>query len=116
MHPYTSKEELKDEIKKTYTKFIAEFDNIPEEMKDLRAEDVDRTPAENLAYQVGWTMLVLKWEQDERETVWKRKPRPSSSNGISWGNCISGSRIPTPVSPSVNSGTRWTRISREFMR
>ena len=54
MRAYTSKEELKDEIKKTYTKFIAEFDNIPEEMKDLRAEDVDRTPAENLAYQVGW--------------------------------------------------------------
>ena len=50
MRAYTSKEELKDEIKKTYTKFIAEFDNIPEEMKDLRAEDVDRTPAENLAY------------------------------------------------------------------
>ena len=36
MRAYTSKEELKDEIKKTYTKFIAEFDNIPEEMKDLR--------------------------------------------------------------------------------
>lgn len=66
MRAYTSKEELKDEIKKTYTKFIAEFDNIPEEMKDLRAEDVDRTPAENLAYKVGWTTLVLKWEQDER--------------------------------------------------
>ena len=27
MRAYTSKEELKDEIKKTYTKFIAEFDN-----------------------------------------------------------------------------------------
>ena len=66
MRAYTSKEELKDEIRKTYTKFITEFDNIPEEMKDLQAEDVDRTPAENLAYQVGWTTLVLKWEHDER--------------------------------------------------
>lgn len=74
MRAYTSKEELKDKIKKTYTKFIAKFDNIPEEMKDLRAEDVDRTPAENLAYQVGWTMLVLKWEQDERNGLEAKTP------------------------------------------
>ena len=52
MKAYVSKQELKDEIKKTYTKYISEFDNIPEEMKDLRADDVDRTPAENLAFQV----------------------------------------------------------------
>ncbi len=62
MRAYTSKQELKDEIKKAYTKYIAEFDSIPEDMKDSRAENVDRTPAENLAYQVGWTTLVLKWE------------------------------------------------------
>lgn len=74
MKVYTSKEELKDEIKKTYTKFIAEFDSIPEDMKDLRAEDVDRTPAENLAYQVGWTTLVLKWEQDERNGLEVKTP------------------------------------------
>ena len=66
MKVYTSKLELKDEIKKTYTKYISEFDNIPESMKNLRADDVDRTPAENLAYQVGWTTLILKWEHDEQ--------------------------------------------------
>lgn len=27
---------------------------------------MDRTPAENLAYQVGWTTLLLKWEADEK--------------------------------------------------
>ena len=74
MKVYTSKEELKDEIKKTYSKFIAEFDNIPEDMKDLRAEGVDRTPAENLAYQVGWTTLVLKWEQDEKNGIEVKTP------------------------------------------
>ena len=66
MKEYNSKSELKDEIEKSYAKFIAEFDDIPESMKDLRADDVDRTPAENLAYQVGWTTLILKWEHDER--------------------------------------------------
>ena len=47
MKAYTSKVELKDGIRKTYTKFIAEFDDIPEDMKDRRCEEVDRTPAEN---------------------------------------------------------------------
>lgn len=74
MKAYTSKSELKDEIKKTYVKFISEFDNIPEEMKDLRADDVDRTPAENLAYQVGWTTLMLKWEEDERNGMEVKTP------------------------------------------
>lgn len=44
-----------------------EFDNIPESLKDKRITEVDRTPAENLSYQVGWTSLVLKWEEDERK-------------------------------------------------
>ena len=58
MRSYESKEELKNEIKKTFEKYISEFDNIPEELKDKRLKEVDRTPAENLAYQVGWTALV----------------------------------------------------------
>ena len=66
MRVYATKEELKSEIKEAYIKYIAAFDSIPEQMKDLRAEGVDRTPAENLAYQVGWTTLLLKWERDER--------------------------------------------------
>ena len=74
MRTYANKEELKEEIKKTYAKFIAEFDDIPENMKDLRAEGADRTPAENLAYQVGWTSLVLKWEQDERNGLEVKTP------------------------------------------
>ena len=65
MRIYKNKEELKSEIKKTYEKYILEFDSIPEDFKDKRYEEVDRTPAENLAYQVGWTTLILKWENDE---------------------------------------------------
>ena len=67
MRVYKSKEELKAEINKTFDKYISEFDCIPEALKDKRVDEVDRTPAENLAYQVGWTTLVLKWEEDERK-------------------------------------------------
>ena len=80
MKSYENKQELKDEINKAYTKYISEFDNIPEDMKDVRADDVDRTPAENLAYQVGWTTLILKWEQDERNGLEVKTP----SDNFKW--------------------------------
>ncbi len=74
MRVYESKEELKSEIKKTFEKYITEFDNIPEKLKDKRVEEVDRTPAENLAYQVGWTTLLLKWEEDEKNGLAVKTP------------------------------------------
>ena len=74
MRVYENKEELKSEIKKTYEKYILEFDSIPEDFKDKRCEEVDRTPAENLAYQMGWTTSVLKWEGDERAEIEVKMP------------------------------------------
>lgn len=74
MRTYKNKEELKKEINRTYTKYILEFETIPEELKDKRVEEVDRTPAENLAYQVGWTNLILKWENDERNGLSVKTP------------------------------------------
>lgn len=96
MRVYKSKEELKAEINKTFEKYISEFDSIPEALKDKRVDEVDRTPAENLAYQVGWTTLVLKWEEDERKGLQVKTPR-TNSNGTNLASCISGSRIPTLI-------------------
>lgn len=80
LRTYENKEELKAEIEKTFEKYISEFDNIPENLKDKRADEVDRTPAENLAYQVGWTNLVLKWEEDERNGLQVK----TSSDKFKW--------------------------------
>lgn len=74
MRTYKDKIELKAEISKTFEKYIAEFADIPEVLKDKRIEEVDRTPAENLAYQVGWTTLLLKWEEDERKGLVVKTP------------------------------------------
>lgn len=74
MRVYANKEELKVEIKKSFDKYISEFDNIPENLKDKRVDEVDRTPAENLAYQVGWTNLLIKWEEDERNGLQVKTP------------------------------------------
>ena len=59
MRTYENKDELKNEINKSFAKYISEFNDIPEPLKDKRIDEVDRTPAENLAYQVGWTTLIL---------------------------------------------------------
>ena len=74
MRTYKDKEELKAEISKGFEKYIAEFDSIPEALKDIRAAEVDRTPAENLAYQIGWTTLLLKWGNDEKRGVEVKTP------------------------------------------
>lgn len=74
MRTYKDKEELKNEINKSSEKYISEFDNIPESLKDKRIIEVDRTPAENLAYQVGWTTLILQWEENERNGLKVKTP------------------------------------------
>ncbi len=74
MRTYKDKEELKGEIIKSFEKYISEFDDIPEILKDKQADGADRTPAENLAYQVGWTTLLLKWERDEKNGISVKTP------------------------------------------
>lgn len=74
MKKYSGKEELKEEIIKAYKKYIDEFDNIEENLKDKRIEEVDRSPTENLSYQVGWTSLLLKWEEDEKKGIEVKTP------------------------------------------
>ena len=80
MRTYQNKEELKAEIEKSFEKYISEFDGIPEDLKDKRIEGADRTPAENLAYQVGWTTLILKWEEDEKNGL----PVHTPSDTFQW--------------------------------
>ena len=74
MRTYRDKEELKNEIRQSFEKYISEFDTIPEALKDKRVPEVDRTPAENLAYQLGWTTLLLKWEADEKRGMDVKTP------------------------------------------
>ena len=74
MRTYKDKAELKNEINQSFEKYISEFDTVPEALKDKRVIEADRTPAENLAYQVGWTTLLLIWEADEQHGVEVKTP------------------------------------------
>lgn len=80
MQEYTSKEGFITEIKKRADLFINEYQDIKEEDKDLRLEEGERTPFENLAYQLGWLALIQDWENMEREGQTVEMPAP----GIKW--------------------------------
>jgi len=74
LRTYRDKEDLKSEIRQSFEKYISEFDTVPEALKDKRVPGVDRTPAENLAYQVGWTTPLLSWEADEKRGMDAKTP------------------------------------------
>lgn len=79
-YEYASKKELLEAIHSAYLKLDAEFDGIAEQDRDLRLPDVDRTPAEILAYQLGWLALVLGWDAEESAGGTPEMPAP----GYKW--------------------------------
>ncbi len=80
MQEYADRNALISEIQKTAHLFISEFEGIPEADKTLRFEDVDRTPQEMIAYQLGWMELIRCWDRDEREGKKAVLPSP----GYKW--------------------------------
>ena len=65
MQEYDTKEALIAAIQKTYTLFDKELDDVPAEKINIRIDEVDKTPQEMIAYQLGWLNLVMSWEKDE---------------------------------------------------
>lgn len=79
-YEYTSKRQLQETIHALYGLLDAEFDDIEETHLHLRLPEVDRTPSEIIAYQLGWMHLVMGWEKDEREG----KPLQMPAPGYKW--------------------------------
>ncbi|MBY0118095.1 ClbS/DfsB family four-helix bundle protein [Paenibacillus sp. FSL L8-0435] len=63
---YASKKELSETIRRTYVLFEGEFNDIHNSDKDKWVEGVDKTPAQMIAYQLGWMNLVMDWERKEQ--------------------------------------------------
>lgn len=82
MRTYENKQALIDEIKKRYEKYDAEFNDVPESLKNKQIAEVDKTPSENLAYQLGWVNLLLHWEAEEQAGKTVETPAP----GYKWNN------------------------------
>ena len=76
MAGYESKQALIAEIEKTAALYIKEFEGIPETDRDQLMEGVDRTPAQMIAYQLGWLDLIMGWDRDEAEGKQVITPSP----------------------------------------
>ncbi|MDG4973061.1 ClbS/DfsB family four-helix bundle protein [Lactococcus lactis] len=82
MRVYTNKEELITEIKQRSQKYIAEFEKIPEDLRNRRTDEVDKTPSENLSYQLGWLSLLLGWKEEEKAGIEVQ----TLAEGYKWNN------------------------------
>jgi hypothetical protein len=82
MQGYDSKKALLAEIENTAVLFINEFSDVKEEDKDRLIDGVDRTPAQMIAYQLGWLDLLMGWDKDEAEG----KHVVTPCEGYKWNN------------------------------
>ncbi|MBB6329469.1 hypothetical protein HNP24_000419 [Chryseobacterium sediminis] len=82
MQTYKDKAELIEEIKKRFLLYDQEFNDIKESEKDLLQPGVDKTPSQNISYQLGWTHLLLQWEADEQKGLEVKTPTPE----YKWNN------------------------------
>lgn len=82
MQSYKDKTELIEEIRKRYSLYDQEFDSIKEDEKNLLKPGVDKTPSQNISYQIGWTKLLLQWELDEKKGIEVKTPTPE----YKWNN------------------------------
>lgn len=53
MIQYKDKTELIEAIKENYLLYDKEFNDIPENEKDLLKPGVDKSPSQNISYQLG---------------------------------------------------------------
>lgn len=82
MQTYRDKTELIEEIKRRYQLYDQEFNDIEENEKDILIPGVDKTPSQNISYQIGWTHLLLQWESDEKKGIEVKTPTPE----YKWNN------------------------------
>lgn len=82
MAEYQNREELILEISNRAKLFIEEFNEIDGKDKDRLVDGVDRTPAQMIAYQLGWMNLILDWEEQEQQGQIVITPTPDHK----WNN------------------------------
>ncbi len=67
MIEYKSKRAFSLEIEKRGNLFVQEFADISDDEKNKIVEEVERTPYQMMAYELGWMNLILSWEHKESE-------------------------------------------------
>lgn len=65
----SSKTDLLSKLEIAYSQLDAELDNIPVELERMPALESDLSCCDVLAYQVGWSNLLLEWEDKEKAGI-----------------------------------------------
>lgn len=66
MIKYSNKLELIKEIECKFNLYIDEFFDIKENDSNLSVEGIDKTPKENILYQIGWFNLILSLKDSKK--------------------------------------------------
>ncbi|MGC3144905.1 ClbS/DfsB family four-helix bundle protein, partial [Enterococcus faecalis] len=74
MRTYDSPVAVIEAIQIASQKYLAEYAENQETLKDHRIETVAKTPTENLAYQLGWLNLLLTWDEQEQRGLTVQTP------------------------------------------
>ena len=82
MRNYPNKQALLDAVQTALDKYLAEFADIPESARNIRAADGGKTPSEHLSYQLGWVSSLLDWERREQAGEEVHTP----AEGFKWNN------------------------------
>ena len=80
MVQYKNKQELVDAINRSYDLFVAEFSEVKSGDIHKKVGTLDKTPAEMIAYQIGWLNHIMQWEKDELAGKEVITPAP----GLKW--------------------------------
>ena len=91
MRTYENKDELKNEINKSFAKYISEFNDIPEHLKDKRIDEIELRQ-KILLIRLAGQLLLLNGNQT-KERVFLSKLLRIILSGISLANYINGLQI-----------------------
>ena len=86
------KRSLKTEINKSFAKYISEFDDIPEYLKDMRVDELIELQQKILLIRLGGQLLLLNGNQTKERVSMSRLLR-IILGGISLADYINGSQI-----------------------
>lgn len=92
MRTYENKDELKNEINKSFAKYISEFDIIPESLKIRELRELTELQQKILLTRLAGQLLFLNGNQTKERVFMSRLLRMILS-GISLANYTNGSQI-----------------------
>jgi hypothetical protein len=76
----TKKAELLESLRQAYTKLDSEFDAVNPEYEKQKGIEGNISCCDVVSYQIGWTNLLMDWEQQELESKVPEMP----AKGFKW--------------------------------